>query len=132
MMKRLMLLLCMGSTFLSVSALAIEVYPFENSAQEALYQDVTKELRCLVCQNQNLADSDAGLATDLKDKVAAFVMEGKTKDEITTYMIDRYGEFVSYEPPLNGSTLFLWLSPLVLLLIGGVVLILKIRGTQHE
>ena len=132
MMKRLMLLLCMGSTFLSATALAIEVYPFENEAQEALYQDVTKELRCLVCQNQNLADSDAGLATDLKDKVAAFVIEGKSKDEITQYMIDRYGEFVSYEPPLNGSTLFLWLSPLVLLLIGGVVLILKIRGTQHD
>ena len=126
-MKRLWMLL-----LLSTAAQAIEVYPFENEVQEALYQDVTKELRCLVCQNQNLADSDAGLATDLKDKVAAFVIEGKSKDEITQYMIDRYGEFVSYEPPLNGSTLFLWLSPLLLLLIGGVVLVLKIRGTQHD
>lgn len=126
-MKRLWMLL-----LLSTAAQAIEVYPFENEVQEALYQDVTKELRCLVCQNQNLADSDAGLATDLKDKVAAFVIEGKSKDEITQYMIDRYGEFVSYEPPLNGSTLFLWLSPLLLLLIGGVVLVLKIRRTQHD
>ena len=127
-MKKLSLLFL----FMCASAQAIEVYPFENDAQEALYQDVTKELRCLVCQNQNLADSDAGLATDLKDKVAAFVIEGKSKDEITQYMIDRYGEFVSYEPPLNASTLFLWLSPLVLLLIGGIILVIKIRSTQHE
>ncbi|WP_154223187.1 cytochrome c-type biogenesis protein [Marinicella rhabdoformis] len=127
-----LLSLCLGLTLFCGSALAIEVYPFENEAQEALYQDVTKELRCLVCQNQNLADSDAGLATDLKDKVAAFVMEGKSKDEITQYMIDRYGEFVSYEPPLNASTLFLWLSPLVLLLIGGGILVFKIRRTQHD
>ena len=127
----IMMALLMSLAFIH-NVQAIEVYPFETPAQEALYQDVTKELRCLVCQNQNLADSDAGLATDLKDKVAAFVIEGKNKDEITQYMIDRYGDFVSYEPPLNASTLFLWLSPLVLLLIGGVILVVKIRGTHHE
>ena len=132
MNRLLKLVILLLSLAIINSVQAIEVYPFETPAQEALYQDITKELRCLVCQNQNLADSDAGLATDLKDKVAAFVMEGKSKDEITQYMIDRYGEFVSYEPPLNGSTLFLWLSPLVLLLIGGVILVVKIRGTQHD
>ncbi len=126
-MRKVLLLLLFVS-----SAQAIEVYSFETAEQEALYQAVTKELRCLVCQNQNLADSDAGLATDLKDKVAAFVIEGKSQEEITQYMIERYGEFVSYQPPLNASTLFLWLSPLLLLLIGGVVLVMKIRSTQHD
>lgn len=111
-------------------SLAIDVYEFDTPEQEALYQQLAQDLRCLVCQNQNLADSDAGLATDLKDKVAEFVVAGKSEQEITQYMIDRYGEFVSYEPPMNASTLFLWFSPLALLLIGGAVLIIKIRSTQ--
>lgn len=109
---------------------AIEVYDFETPEQEALYQQLAEELRCLVCQNQNLADSEAGLAKDLKDKVAAFVMEGRSAEEITQFMIERYGDFVSYQPPMNVSTFILWFSPLLLLLIGGAILVIKIRRTQ--
>ncbi len=111
--------------------IGIEVYPFESEEQETRYQKLTKELRCLVCQNQNLADSDAGLAKDLKDKVAEFVIAGKSEAQITQYMIDRYGEFVSYQPPMNLSTLFLWVSPMLLLLIGGVILTIRIQKTQQ-
>ncbi len=123
-----------GLTFLLMAAMsnAIEVYEFDTPQQEALYQQLTKELRCLVCQNQNLADSDAGLATDLKDQVAEFVKAGQDAETIKNYMIERYGDFVNYDPPMNASTLFLWFSPLVVFLLGGLILFINIRKKQHE
>ena len=81
----------------------------------------------MVCQNQNLADSDAGLAKDLKDQVAEFVIAGQDEETIKNYLIERYGDFVNYEPPMNASTLFLWFSPLLVFIIGGVILFLNIR-----
>lgn len=128
-MKQIIILL---SLLFSAHVLAIDVYDFKTAEQEALYQKLTKELRCLVCQNQNLADSDAGLAKDLKDQVAKFVIAGQDEETIKTYMIERYGDFVNYEPPLNASTLFLWFSPLLVFIIGGVILFLNIRKKQHE
>ena len=109
---------------------AIEVYDFKNEQQRALYQELTEELRCLVCQNQNLADSDADLAKDLKDQVAEFVMNGQDKDTILAYMVQRYGDFVTYNPPLNTSTVVLWFSPFVVLLLGAGILIYNIRKKQ--
>ena len=119
------------SYFVTTQLFAIEVYDFKTAEQEALYQKLTKELRCLVCQNQNLADSDAGLATDLKDQVAGFVIAGQDEETIKNYMIERYGDFVNYEPPINASTLFLWFSPLLVFIIGGVVLFLNIRKKRN-
>ncbi len=123
-----------GLSFILVASLAaaIEVYEFDNPEQEALFQQLTKELRCLVCQNQNLADSDAGLATDLKDQVAEFVKAGQDAETIKQYMIERYGDFVNYDPPMNASTLFLWFSPLVVFLLGGVILFVNIRKKRDE
>ena len=109
---------------------AIEVYDFNNEQQRALYQELTEELRCLVCQNQNLADSDADLAKDLKDQVAEFVMNGQDKDTILAYMVQRYGDFVTYNPPLNTSTVVLWFSPFVVLVLGAGILIYNIRKKQ--
>ncbi|MFC3195897.1 cytochrome c-type biogenesis protein CcmH [Marinicella sediminis] len=126
-MKKLVILL-----LLSTAVQAIEVYEFDTPEQEALYQQLTKELRCLVCQNQNLADSDAGLAKDLKDQVAEFVRSGQDAESIKNYMIERYGDFVNYDPPMNASTAFLWFSPLVVFLLGGVILFIKIRGAKDE
>ncbi len=114
------------------ATLAIDVYDFDTQEQEALYQQLAKELRCLVCQNQNLADSDAGLAKDLKNQVAEFVMAGQEAETIKQYMVDRYGDFVTYDPPMNASTLFLWFSPLLVFLIGGVILFFNIKQKQHE
>jgi len=126
---RIFALLIITSSF---NSFAIEVYEFKNDEQRELYQDLTKELRCLVCQNQNLADSDADLARDLKDQVAEFVINNQDKDTILAYMIQRYGDFVTYNPPLNASTFFLWFSPFLVLLIGAVILVINIRKKHNE
>lgn len=115
----------------STSLWAIEVYDFKNQQQRELYQELTQELRCLVCQNQNLADSDADLAKDLKNQVADFVMNDQDKDTILAYMVQRYGDFVTYNPPLNAGTFFLWFSPFIVLLIGAVILIFNIRKKKQ-
>ena len=98
----------------------VEVVEFESTAQAQLYQELIKELRCLVCQNQNLADSNADLAIDLRRKVVEMVTAGKDRAAITDYMVDRYGEFVLYRPRLNRATYLLWLSPFVILI--GVII----------
>ncbi|MDX1669718.1 MAG: cytochrome c-type biogenesis protein [Limnobacter sp.] len=90
----------------------------ELSAQEkAQYQDVASELRCLVCQNQSIYDSQAGLATDLKQIIVDQIRAGKNKQEIKTYMEDRYGEFILYQPELSASPAGLWAGPFVVLLL---------------
>jgi len=107
--------------------LAKEPLIFADDQQEARYNDLTVELRCLVCQNQNLADSDAPLAQDLRKEIYDMLQQGRTDDEIKTFLIDRYGDFVLYRPPMQGNTLALWLMPAVLLLLGGVVLVIIVR-----
>jgi len=95
---------------------------FESMLQEDRFNQLTLELRCLVCQNQNLADSDAQLAHDLRAEVHEMLVAGKSDDEIKQFMVERYGDFVLYRPPVQKNTYLLWLAPIVLLLIGGVVL----------
>ena len=86
-------------------------------ALEARVQRVAAELRCLVCQNQSLADSHADLALDLKNQVREQLRAGRTPDEVVTYMTDRYGDFVLYRPPFKATTVLLWLGPALLLLV---------------
>ena len=105
----------------------IESHEFDNTDQESLYLRLTKELRCLVCQNQNLADSNADLAKDLREKAYEMVKSGKSHDEITEYMIARYGDFVLYRPPVNTSTYLLWLGPFIFLLLALLALLYFIR-----
>jgi len=112
---------------LSYSALAIDIHEFENEEQRLDYQQLTQELRCLVCQNQNIADSDAGLAKDLRNEVAKLIKQGQNQVQITDYMVQRYGEFVTYSPPLSTLTIILWLVPLLILLIAVIVLIRSIK-----
>ncbi len=100
-----------------------EVHQFDNPQQEARYKRLIGELRCLVCQNQNLADSNAELAQDLRQKTYEMIRAGKTDGEIIDYMVARYGEFVLYRPALNQKTLLLWVGPFLILLIGIVVLV---------
>ena len=95
---------------------------FESMLQEDRFNQLTLELRCLVCQNQNLADSDAQLAHDLRAEVHEMLVAGKSDDEIKQFMVERYGDFVLYRPPVQKNTYLLWLAPMALLLIGGVVL----------
>ncbi len=117
---------------LSISVLAQrspvqEPMVFESQQQEDRFNQLTQELRCLVCQNQNLADSDAQLAHDLRAEVHEMLMAGKSNDEIKLFMVERYGDFVLYRPPVQENTYLLWLAPLILLLGGGLVLRTNIK-----
>ena len=100
---------------------------FDTPQQEARFNQLTQELRCLVCQNQNLADSDAQLAHDLRAEVHEMLLAGKSDDEIKTFMVERYGDFVLYRPPVQQNTYLLWLAPLALLLIGALILRVNIK-----
>lgn len=112
----------------SANAIAgVEIQKFENEQQQTQYKKLIDELRCLVCQNQNLADSDAELAQDLRKKVAQMLVDGKSEEEIIDYMVARYGDFVLYRPPFKSKTLLLWLGPFVLLMSGVVVLMKVVR-----
>jgi cytochrome c-type biogenesis protein CcmH len=99
----------------------------DNPAVEARVQKLGEELRCLVCQNQNIADSNADLAVDLKNQLREQIAQGRTDGEIRDYMVARYGDFVLYSPPLKATTVLLWAGPFVLLLITVVALVLRLR-----
>ena len=124
------LLLLGGLLGAGQASAAIDVYTFDSDAQEQTFRELTKELRCPKCQNQDIADSNAGLAKDLRDKTYQMVREGKDKEEIVDYMVARYGNFILYNPPLMASTLILWLGPLLVILIGGAVVVMRSRRTS--
>jgi cytochrome c-type biogenesis protein CcmH len=88
---------------------------------EGRLKALAEELRCLVCQNQTIADSHAPLAVDLRNQIRAQVTQGRSDDQIRAYMVERYGDFVLYKPPFKASTAILWLAPALLLAIGAVV-----------
>ena len=85
--------------------------------QEVLYQAIVQEVRCLVCQNQSIAESNAELAKDLRIEISSQIKECKTEEEIKDFLLNRYGDFVLYQPSFNKKTFFLWLSPLILLFL---------------
>ena len=93
-----------------------EVLQFDNETQRRLYLELTSELRCPQCQNQNIADSNAVVAVDMRQKTYDMIMQGDNRDQVLDYMINRYGNFVHYQPPVNRYTLLLWLAPLFMLL----------------
>ena len=108
--------------------LAKEAAPLaEDPALEKRVNEIAAELRCLVCQNQTIADSHADLAVDLKNQVRDMVRSGKTQDEIVDYMVQRYGDFVRYRPPVKASTYLLWAGPFLLLFLGIVVLMQNLK-----
>ena len=93
---------------------------------------VAEELRCLVCQNQTIADSNAPLAVDLRDQVRERMKQGATDQEIIDYLVARYGDFVRYRPPLKASTVVLWFGPALLLLVALFVLLRRVRAGRRE
>ena len=105
---------------------------FESVDQEARYKDLTLELRCLVCQNQNLADSDAPLAQQLRGEIFDMLQDGKSDQDITGFMVDRYGDFVLYQPPVQGNTIALWTLPMVVLLIGAIGVFFTVRNRGRK
>jgi cytochrome c-type biogenesis protein CcmH len=96
-------------------------------ALEARMQKIAVELRCLVCQNQTIADSPAGLSDDLRREIREQLQRGATDEQVVQYMTDRYGDFIRYRPPVKGSTMALWVGPLVLLVGGISVLVFALR-----
>ena len=124
----LCLLLCWGG----LTAHAGEATPLAtNPAVEARMTALAEELRCLVCQNQSLADSHSELAGDLRREIREMISTGKTDAEIRDFMVARYGEFVLYRPRMQGSTLLLWLVPGVLLLAGAALLVMQVRKRRQ-
>jgi cytochrome c-type biogenesis protein CcmH len=112
----------------AVPALAIDYErAFDDPAMQARYEHINRELRCLVCQNQTIADSNATLAQDLRREVREMLTAGKTDDEIRTFMIERYGDFVLYKPRMTPVNYLLWAAPALLLLLGTIVGIRFIR-----
>lgn len=111
---------------------AIDVYPFDNATQQDRFHRLSEELRCPKCQNQSIADSDAGIAQDMRERVARMIREGRSDAEIVDYFVARYGDFVSYRPPVNERTAILWVGPLLLLLFGGLaIVVLVVRASRR-
>ncbi len=98
-----------------------EVRTFPSPELEQRYYKLLEELRCLVCQNQSLLDSNADLAEDLRDEVYRMLLQGKREEEIVRFLTERYGDFVLYRPPFKGTTLLLWLGPILGLGLGGLL-----------
>jgi len=98
----------------------IEPLPFRSEVERRRFKSLTSELRCTVCQNEALSESTAPLARDIRMQVFSMLQEGRTDFEIRNFMVDRYGDFVLYRPPLAGHTILLWVGP-ALLLLGGLI-----------
>jgi len=99
----------------------------EDSALQTRYEHITQDLRCLVCQNESIADSNVELAADLRRQVREMLVSGKSDDAIFTFMTDRYGEFVRFRPPLEPKTLLIWGAPFIMLLLGGAIIYRVVR-----
>lgn len=118
---------------LSMSAWAnIDTYQFDNPRQEAQYRALIEEFRCPKCQNQNLAGSDAPIAQDLKQKTYDMVKDGRSDAEIRQYMNERYGDFISYKPPVRPSTWILWFFPPVLLVFVMLAWFIRNRNSSKR
>jgi len=127
-MSRLLVLCLLFLSFASQAA--IEAYEFKSVEMEADYKKLISELRCLVCQNQNLSGSNADLAKDLRKQTHEMLMKGNTPDQVVQYMIDRYGDFVLYRPRLKQDTLLLWFGPFVTLALALWLVIRAMRKKQ--
>ncbi|MBD1566008.1 cytochrome c-type biogenesis protein CcmH [Vibrio sp. SA48] len=129
-MKRFVLsILASLALVLSVQA-AIEVYEFDNMQQEQQFKDLSNTLRCPKCQNNTIGDSNAALAQDLRHKVYEMTKQGKSEQEIVDYMIARYGNFVTYNPPFTVATSILWLGPLAVVVFGFGFIVLRTRRSK--
>jgi cytochrome c-type biogenesis protein CcmH len=121
-------LLALAITLATASAIAaVDPLPFKDRTEEVRFQNLTKQLRCLVCQNESLNDSSAPLAADLRRDVFEQMRAGKSDAEIKQWLTARYSDFVLYDPPLRGGTFLLWFGPLLVLGAGAVVVALNVR-----
>lgn len=124
----LLLILLLGLTAVTRNARALDAHgQLENPVLQARFESIAKNLRCLVCQNESVADSNAQLAGDLRRQVREMLVAGKSDDEIFKFMTDRYGEFVRFNPPLEPKTVLIWGAPFFMLLLGAGVIYRVVR-----
>jgi cytochrome c-type biogenesis protein CcmH len=115
-----------------IACAGVEFRTFSTPEQQEAFESLTSELRCLVCQNQTIADSNAELAADLRRQVYEMLQQGKSKQDIANFMTDRYGDFVLYNPPFKLKTGVLWIGPVVFLLMGLIAVFLFARRNKAE
>ncbi|PTU73316.1 cytochrome c-type biogenesis protein [Pseudomonas mangrovi] len=132
-MRRLLPALVLGVALSGNLQAAIDTYEFDNEADRQRYRTLVEELRCPKCQNQNIADSNAPIAMDLRAEIYRMLEEGRSNDEIIQHLVLRYGDFVRYKPPLDARTFLLWFGPAALLLGGmGALLVIVRRRRRIE
>lgn len=130
--KLLLILLCAMSLLCSYAQAVVEVNEFTSPEEETRYKQLIAELRCPKCQNQNLLDSDAPIAADLRRKTRSLIDQGKTDTQIKDYMLERYGDFVLYKPRFTAATAFIWLGPFLLLGLVVLMLFRRIKRRQDD
>lgn len=127
-MIRLLFLLCISMPVFA----AIDVYEFDTPEQEQRFRTLGYELRCPMCQNQSIGDSDADISHDMRARVHQMILEGKTDAEIVDFFVQRYGDFVSYRPPVNSRTVILWLVPGLMFVLGAAgVAVMIVRASRR-
>lgn len=117
----------LGIVVTPTMAATSSTYEFSSPKQEQDFRDLMKELRCPKCQNQDIGDSDSELAKDLRDKSFELLQEGKSKKDVVAFMVERYGNFITYLPPFQASTMILWFGPVIVMLIGLLVVVMRTR-----
>lgn len=117
-MNRLVYILVLLPVLLLGNAYAVQDVELENSADEPRFVELSNILRCMVCQNQSIADSNAPLARDFRNQVKEKINQGQSNDQIINYMVERYGDYILYRPPFNAATALLWTGPFILVFIG--------------
>ncbi|GAD64489.1 cytochrome c-type biogenesis protein [Aquipseudomonas alcaligenes] len=132
-MKRLLIACLLGLSLVGVARAAIDTYEFKDEVERERFRSLTEELRCPKCQNQNIADSNAPIATDLRREIYRMLDDGRSDKEIVDFLVMRYGDFVMYKPPLDSRTWLLWYGPFGLLGLGAIVLcVLVLRRRKVE
>ena len=116
------------SMMITATAFAIDTgKAFDDPELQARYESLIAEVRCVTCQNQSIKDSNAFIAADLRREIRRLIAEGKTDSEVTEFLVTRYGDFVLYRPRFAGKTLFLWIAPFLLVLVGGFAIYRVVR-----
>ncbi len=120
--SKLILLIALACSFNAVAA-PVEIFQFDSPENEKIFHKLSEELRCLVCQNQSVAESNADLAKDLRLEIYTMLTDGKTEEEIVSFMVDRYGDYVLYRPPFEPMTWLLWFGPIIIFFFGMVFVV---------
>lgn len=118
--------------WIGVAQAAIETFAYTNDAERERFQALTRELRCPKCQNQDLAESNAPIAADLRGEIHRLMNEGKSDEQIINYLVARYGEFVMYRPPVEQRTWLLWYGPAAFLILGFCIILIIVRRRQQQ